>query len=87
MFNKSFLNIYCLSVHSFFLVSFTSMYATLKIISRKFLGVSLILTFFSHVGAIFFKQPLFVFFWVGYMQYLKKYKPVFYVYFKLGDLL
>jgi hypothetical protein len=27
---------------------------TLKIISRKFLGVSLIWTFFSHVGAIFF---------------------------------
>jgi len=26
----------------------------LKIISRKFLGVSLIWTFFSHVGAIFF---------------------------------
>jgi hypothetical protein len=38
----------------FFLVSFTSMYTTLKIISRKFLGVSLIWTFFSHVGAIFF---------------------------------
>ena len=50
---------HCLSVHSFFLVSFTSMYTTLKIISRKFLGVSLIWTFFSHVGAIFFmKQPL-----------------------------
>ena len=30
------------------------MYTTLKIISRKFLGVSLIWTFFSHVGAIFF---------------------------------
>jgi hypothetical protein len=28
------------------------MYTTLKIISRKFLGVSLIWTFFSHVGAI-----------------------------------
>ena len=54
MFNKRFLKIYCSSVHSFFLVSFTSMYTTLKIISRKFLGVSLILTFFSHVGAIFF---------------------------------
>jgi len=49
---------YCLSVHSFFLVSFTSMYTTLKIISRKFLGASLIWTFFSHVGAIFFKQPI-----------------------------
>jgi len=57
VFNKRFLKIYCLSVHSFFLVSFTSMYTTLKIISRKFLGVSLIWTFFSHVGAIFFKQP------------------------------
>jgi hypothetical protein len=34
------------------------MYTTLKIISRKFLGVSLIWTFFSHVGAIFFKQPI-----------------------------
>ena len=35
------------------------MYTTLKIISRKFLGVSLTWTFFSHVGAIFFmKQPL-----------------------------
>ena len=54
VFNKRFLKIYCLSVHSFFLVSFTSMYTTLKIISRKFLGVSLIWTFFSHVGAIFF---------------------------------
>ena len=29
-------------VYSFFLVSFTSMYTTLKIISRKFLGASLI---------------------------------------------
>jgi hypothetical protein len=38
---------------------FTSMYTTLKIINRKFLGVSLIWTFFSHVGAIFFlKQPI-----------------------------
>jgi hypothetical protein len=43
------------SVHSFCLVSFTSMYTTLKIISRKFLGVSLIWTFFSHVGAIFYE--------------------------------
>ena len=49
---------YCLSVHSFFLVSFTSMYTTLKIISRKFLGVSLIWTFFSHVGAIFYETAL-----------------------------
>jgi hypothetical protein len=48
VFNKRFLKIYCLSVHSFFLVSFTSMYTTLKIISRKFLGVSLTWTFFSH---------------------------------------
>ena len=55
MFNKRFLKIYYLSVHSFFLVSFTSMYTTLKIINRKFLGVSLIWTFFSHVGAIFFE--------------------------------
>ena len=59
---KRFLKIYCLSVHSFFFVSFTSMYTTLKIISRKFLGANLIWTFFSHVGAIFepffFKQPL-----------------------------
>ena len=55
VFNKSFLKNYCLSVHSFFLVSFTSMYTTLKIISRKFLGVSFIWTFFSHVGAIFFE--------------------------------
>ena len=61
VFNKRFLKIYCLSVHSFFLVSFTSMYTTLKIISRKFLGVSLIWTFFSHVGAIFFKQPSILF--------------------------
>jgi hypothetical protein len=30
------------------------LYTTLKIISRKFLGASLIWTFFSHVGAIFF---------------------------------
>ena len=60
VFNKRFLKIYCLSVHSFFLVSFTPMYTTLKIISRKFLGVSLIWTFFSHVGAIFFmKQPVY----------------------------
>ena len=58
VFNKRFLKIYCLSVHSFFLVSFTSMYTTLKIISRKFLGVSLIWTLFSHVGAIFFKTAL-----------------------------
>ena len=58
VFNKRFLKMYCLSVHSFFLVPFTSMYTTLKIISRKFLGVSLIWTFFSHVGAIFFKQPI-----------------------------
>jgi hypothetical protein len=29
----------------------------LKIISRKFLGASLIWTFFSRVRAIFFKQP------------------------------
>ena len=49
---------YCLSVHSFVLVSFTSMYTTLKIISRKFLGVSLIWTFFSHVGAIFYDTAL-----------------------------
>ena len=55
VFNKRFLKIYCLTVHSFFLVSFTSMYTTLKIISRKFLGVSLIWTFFSHVGAIFYE--------------------------------
>ena len=35
------------------------MYTTLKIISRKFLGVSLIWTFSSHVGAIcFMKRPL-----------------------------
>jgi hypothetical protein len=34
------------------------MYTTLKIISRKFLGASLIWTFFSHVGAIFFKTAL-----------------------------
>ena len=61
VFNKRFLKIYCLSVHSFFLVSFTSMYTTLKIISRKFLGVSLIWTFFSHVGTwshFFFKKPI-----------------------------
>jgi hypothetical protein len=45
---KKFFQIYCLYVHSFFLVSFTSMYTTLKIISGKFLGVSLIWTFFSH---------------------------------------
>jgi hypothetical protein len=31
------------------------MYTTLKIISRKFLEVSLIWTFFSHVGAIFYE--------------------------------
>jgi uncharacterized membrane protein len=35
---------------------------TLKIISRKFLGVSLIWTFFSHVGAIFFETALMLFF-------------------------
>ena len=58
VFNKRFLKMYCLSVHSFFLVSFTSMYTTLKIISRKFLGVSLIWTFFSHVGAIFYETAL-----------------------------
>ena len=58
VFNKRFLKMYCLSVHSFFLVSVTSMYTTLKIISRKFLGVSLIWTFFSHVGAIFFETAL-----------------------------
>ena len=46
VFNKRFLKIYCLFVHSFFLVSFTSMYTTLKIISRKFLGANLIWTFF-----------------------------------------
>ena len=34
------------------------MYTTLKIISRKFLGVSLIWTFFSHVGAIFYETSL-----------------------------
>jgi len=55
VFNKRFLKIYCLSVCSFFLVSFTSMYTTLKIISRKFLGVRLIWTFFTHVGAIFYE--------------------------------
>jgi hypothetical protein len=33
------------------------MYTTLKIISRKSLGVSLIWTFFSHVGAIFLNSP------------------------------
>ena len=43
---------------SFFLVSFTSMYTTLKIISRKILGVSLIWTFYSHVGAIFYETAL-----------------------------
>ena len=53
-FNKRFLKMYCLSVHSFCLVSFTSMYTTLKIISRKLLGVSLIWKFFSHVEDIFF---------------------------------
>jgi hypothetical protein len=31
------------------------MYTTLKIISRKFLGVILIWKIFSHVGAIFFQ--------------------------------
>ena len=36
------------------------MYTTLKIISRKFLGVSLIWTFFSHGGAIFFETALYV---------------------------
>jgi hypothetical protein len=56
VFRKSY--IYCLSVHSFFLVSFTSMYTTLKIISRKFLGVSLIWTLFSHVGAILYEKAL-----------------------------
>jgi hypothetical protein len=46
-------------IHSF-TVTFGEKYltgmvtTTLKIISRKFLGVSLIWTFFSHVGAIFF---------------------------------
>ena len=40
------------------IVSFTSMYTTLKIISRKFLGVSLIWTFFAHVGAIFYETTL-----------------------------
>ena len=49
---------YCLAVHSFFLVSFTSMYTTLKIITIKFLGVSLIWAFFSHVGAIFYETAL-----------------------------
>jgi hypothetical protein len=34
------------------------MYTTLKIISRKFLGVSLIWNFFSHVGAIFYETAL-----------------------------
>jgi hypothetical protein len=34
------------------------MYTTLKIISRKFLGVSLIWTFFSHVGVIFYEKTL-----------------------------
>jgi hypothetical protein len=34
------------------------MYTTLKIISRKFLGVSLIWTFFAHVGAIFYETTL-----------------------------
>jgi hypothetical protein len=34
------------------------MYTTLKIISRKFLGVSLTWTFFSHVGAIFYETAL-----------------------------
>ena len=58
VFNRRFLKLYCLSVHIFFLVSFTSIKTTLKIISRKFLGVSLIWTFFSHVGTIFFKQPI-----------------------------
>ena len=61
VFNKRFLKIYCLSVYSFFLVSFTSMYTTLKIISRKFLGVNLIWTFFSHVGAIFFLNSPYMF--------------------------
>ena len=64
VFNKRFLKIYCLSVYSFFLVSFTSMYTTLKIISRKFLGVSLIWTFCSHVGAIFLETT--------HIQYCKK---------------
>ena len=58
VFNKRSLKIYCLSVHSFFLVSFTSMYTTLKIISKKILGVSLIWTFVSHVGAIFYETAL-----------------------------
>jgi hypothetical protein len=40
--------------HWYNFLDITSMYTTLKIISRKFLGVSLIWTFFSHVGAIFF---------------------------------
>ena len=58
VFNKRFLKMYCLSVHSFFLDSFTSMYTTLEIITRKFLGVSLIWTLFSHVGAIFYESAL-----------------------------
>jgi hypothetical protein len=51
---------YCLSVHSFFVVSFTSMYTTLKIISSKFLGVSLTWTFYLHVGAIFYETAHYV---------------------------
>ena len=58
VFNKRFLKIYYLSVHSFFLVSFTSMYTTLKIISRKFLGVGLIWTFFHMLEPFFMKPPL-----------------------------
>jgi hypothetical protein len=39
--------------------SYKKRVTTLKIINKKFLGVTLIWTFFSHVGAIFLKQPIY----------------------------
>jgi hypothetical protein len=40
------------------LLTHTIMFTCFNEIFVQFLGVSLIWTFFSHVGAIFFKQPI-----------------------------
>jgi hypothetical protein len=51
-------HIYPMTVVSSHCHELLSSLTTLNIISRKFLGVSLIWTFFSHVGAIFYETVL-----------------------------
>ena len=59
VFNKRFLKIYCISDHSFFLVSFTSMYTNIENYQQKVLRSEFNLDIFFHMLEPFFmKQPL-----------------------------